>query len=148
MNEYLKNEDPLELYREIYVEYIVHTFEEEGLEHIYWKFPNNFGAWLYYKSPKRKSFDDDGQMLFDDWIIDFDVPYIEVVPIRYPDEEYNEKAYDTMIEASDKDYIVIPDYTNQTAIEFAQFDPEPSHVINMLTKLFCYQEPDDAKDKE
>ena len=139
----------LEKYKKIFSEFIVDTFVSPEKEYIYWRFPNNWGAWMYYKDVSSEepeiNRNDGGQYYFEDWLTKAGFyPTVEIVPVRYQTKKDNFYNLNKMLSGSkekNKGYIsAIPDYEGQDIISYPIFDPEPINVINLLTKIKCLKD--------
>ena len=133
----------LDRYKKIFSEYIVEVISKENSENIYWKFPNNWGAWLYCTHNPVETYEintDSAGYSFENWLSKSDIyPVMEIVPVRYPEKKDNKKTIERMRTSSKQESYVhaSPDYDNQNVISFPFFDPEPINVINLLTKIKC-----------
>ena len=111
-------------------------------EHIYWRFPNNWGAWLYYTASSRTTYEINSSTAsgysFENWIPESELfPVMEIVPVRYSNEKDNRNYLDKLKTSSEQDSYIYatPDYSSQDIISFPFFDPQPINVINLLTKI-------------
>lgn len=132
----------LDRYKKIFPEYIIEVISKDTAEHIYWRFPNNWGAWLYCATKTQTRYEinsaDAPGYSFENWLPESELfPIMEIVPVRYSNKDDNKENIDraktTSQEAS---YIqATPDYDSQDVISFPFFDPQPISVINLLTKI-------------
>jgi len=145
---FMKKEEKLEKYLKIFSEYITDSKSTPVLEYVYWKFPNNWGAWMYYKSESgvepEINRNDGGQYSFEDWLTKAGFyPTTEIVPVRYQTKRDNDCSLKKIREnkGENKGYIsAIPDYEGQNIISYPIFDPDPITVINLLTKIKCLKD--------
>lgn len=137
--------DPSEVlnkYKKIFSEYIIEVISKDNAEHIYWRFPNNWGAWLYCATKSESTYEinsaDAPGYSFENWFPESELfPVMEIVPVRYSNKEDNRTNLDKMRTGSSQESYIYasPDYNSQDVISYPFFDPQPINVINLLTKI-------------
>lgn len=132
----------LDRYKKIFSEYITEVITKENGEHIYWRFPNNWGAWLYCATSSKMTYEINSSSApgysFENWFPESELfPIMEIVPVRYSNKEDNKNYFDKLRTPSDQESYIYatPDYSSQDVISFPFFDPQPINVINLLTKI-------------
>lgn len=135
-------ENLLRKYKKIFSEYITEVIVKDNAEHIYWRFPNNWGAWLYCATSSKSTYEINSSSApgysFENWFPESELfPVMEIVPVRYSNKEDNETNINKLRTTSTEESYVFatPDYDSQDVISFPFFDPQPINVINLLTKI-------------